>query len=75
LEARALKKAKEKFRELDERFGRQVRTEATIIHLRIQKIDRDLETILGLPSKPVQNYWNLSKKKREFERELKKKGF
>jgi hypothetical protein len=75
VEEGTLKKVKSGFKELDEKVGNQIRTEATIIHLRIQEIDRDLSTILGLPEQPVQRYWNLSKKKREFERKLKKKRY
>ena len=53
----------------------EVRTEKTIVHLKIQEIDRELSRILGLPEKPVQAYWNLQKKKREMESKLKNKGF
>lgn len=75
MEERTLKRTKKSFRELDEHFGKQLRTEATIIHLRISEIDRELSKILNLPQKPVQSYWNLTKKKQECERKLKNKRF
>jgi hypothetical protein len=75
VEARALKREKRGFKSLDEQFGKIVRTEASIVHLRIREIDRDIQTILGLPEKPVQSYWNLRKKRRELESKLKTKGF
>jgi hypothetical protein len=76
VEERTLKKQKRNsFKELDKKVGKQFQTETTIIHLRIQEIDRVLSTILNLPQKPVQSYWNLTKKKREYERKLKNKRF
>jgi len=68
VEERALKRKKNGFFE-------QAKTEATILHLKIREIDHNLDRILGLPEKPVQSYWNLSKEKREYQRKLRKKGF
>jgi len=44
---------------------KQIKEDRHRAYLRVAEIDRELSVILGLPTKPVQSYWNLQKRKRD----------
>lgn len=87
VEERTLKKAKSRFREIDEQIGKQLGEEAEKFlnsknifgtkHLSIAEINKELDVVQPRATLRynIRKYWTLQKLKSEIKREIRKRGF